>query len=132
MSEQAVSARELSRRRRANVVGGRQHRHEVSVTPEEEALLLQKAEAQQVTIPRLLIESALATGGGETATERRDGLAELFRMRRYLASVSNNVNQIARATNSGERVGDELTHTLRAVRTVCEQIDGALSEAAAR
>jgi len=102
------------------------------VTPEEEALLLQRAEARKVTIPRLLVEAALADGSGETATDRHDMLVELFRLRRYLAAVSNNVNQIARATNSGAPIGDELTHTLRAVRDTCLSIDAALDDVTVR
>ena len=132
MADQPVPVRESSRRRRANVKGGRRHTHEVGVTPEEEALLLQRAEARKVTIPRLLVEAALVDGAGETATERHDMLVELFRIRRYLAAVSNNVNQIARATNSGAPIGDELTHTLRAVRDTCASIDTALDDVTVR
>ena len=102
------------------------------MTPEEEALLLQRAESRKVTIPRLLVEAALADGSGETATDRHDMLVELFRLRRYLAAVSNNVNQIARATNSGAPIGDELTHTLRAVRDTCLSIDAALDDVTVR
>jgi hypothetical protein len=129
MSDSTPSARQLSRRRRANAPGGRHHKHEVKVTPEEEALLLQLAAAQGITIPRLLVEAALARDRGETLTERRDTLTELFRVRRLLAAVSNNVNQIARAVNSGETVGDELTHTLRAVRATSSDLDGVLRAA---
>jgi hypothetical protein len=132
MADQSLPVRESSRRRRANVKGGRRHTHEVGVSPEEEALLLQRAEARKVTIPRLLVEAALADGTGETATERHDMLVELFRIRRYLAAVSNNVNQIARATNSGAAVGDELTHTLRAVNDTCASIDAALDDVTVR
>ena len=60
MSEHAPENRLFARRRRANVEGGRQHHHKVKVTPEEEGMLLRLAEAQHVTIPRLLVESALA------------------------------------------------------------------------
>src|SRR4051794_9659558 len=76
--------RVLARRRRANVAGGRRHRHEVKVTPEEEARLLLLAEAQGVTVPRLLVESALSAAG-ETPAERRNAIAELFGLHRLLA-----------------------------------------------
>jgi phage-related minor tail protein len=132
MSETKVSPRERNRRRRANVLGGRQHRHEVGVSPEEEALLLQRALSRGVTVPRLLVEAALATDTGQTATDRHDALVELFRIRRYLAAVSNNVNQIARATNAGSSAGAELAHTLKAVRETCESIDAALNDVTVR
>jgi hypothetical protein len=107
---------------------GRRHPHEVSVTTEEEAKLIVRAEARGVTIPRLLVESALADEGTVTATDRHDELTELFRVRRLLAAVSNNVNQIARAVNSGESVTGELTHTLAVVRSSCDRIDGYLGQ----
>ncbi|MEG2578906.1 MAG: plasmid mobilization relaxosome protein MobC, partial [Glutamicibacter sp.] len=92
--EQAPTGRLFARRRRANVEGGRQHHHKVKVTPEEEGMLLRLAEAQHVTIPRLLVESALASESSETPTQRKQAMAELFALHRLLASISNNVNQI--------------------------------------
>ena len=65
---------------------------------------------------------------GETSTDRRRLTAEFFHTRRLLASLANNVNQIARATNAGERPGDELHHALRAVREVSAKIDALLPE----
>lgn len=126
MSEHASEARMFARRRRANVAGGRQHHHKVKVTPEEEAQLLLLAEAQRVTIPRLLVEAALASAPGETTTERRDAITELFRLHRLLAAISNNVNQIARATNVTGDVHEELVATLRAARRTAERIDTAI------
>lgn len=122
MSEDRPSYRMLDRKRRANTPGGRQHQHKVKVTPEEEGLLLRLAAEQNVTIPRLLVEAALSNRG-ETPTDRRDLLAGLFHARRLLASISNNVNQIARATNAGEPINTELVHTLRAVNDQCKRID---------
>ncbi len=120
----------LRRRRRANVPGGRHHSHRVLVTPEEEAVLVRLAEASRVTVPRLLIEAAMS-GGGETPTERRDAVAGLYSVRRLLAAVSNNVNQLARHANSGFGFPDEAAATLVAVRRVVVRIDAvveALSE----
>lgn len=115
-------AGEMRRARRENVPGGRQHRHVVKVSPEEEALLLAKAAAQGVTIPRLLVESAMA-GGGETASQRRQLLAELFAVHRLLGSIANNVNQIAKATNATLEPQDETGATFAAVRRVAARID---------
>lgn len=115
------------RRRRANAPGGRHHVHKVRVTPEEEALLLQRAVAQRVTVPRLLVEAALA-GDGESATATRNAVEELFALHRLLASISNNVNQIARATNATFELQPETAATLAAVRRVAERIDQAVDE----
>ena len=128
--------RVFRRRRRANVAGGRLYKHEVKVSPEEEAGLLLRANAQGVTIPRLLVESALAERAGETATERREQLAELFRLHRMLAALGNNLNQIARAANADGTVPNELrtelAHTMTAVRASAERVDGFIDAASER
>ena len=123
MTEQAAgeASRPMRRRRRANVPGGRRHSHEVKVTPEEEAMLLQRAEAQRVTIPRLLVESALAPQG-ETPTQRRELLAELFAVHRLLGNIANNVNQIAKATNATGEWQQETSATFAATRRTCDRI----------
>ncbi|MFS0703268.1 MobC family plasmid mobilization relaxosome protein [Cellulomonas sp. 179-A 9B4 NHS] len=126
VSDDAPAGRLFARRRRANVAGGRQHHHKVKVTPEEEGMLLRLAEAQRVTIPRLLVESTLGAATSETPTQRRDAIAELFRLHRLLAAISNNVNQMAKATNATGQVQDELEATLRAVRRTAERIDAAI------
>lgn len=95
------------------------------MTPEEEGRLLLLAAQQRVTVARLLVESALS-GSAETATERREAMAELFALHRLLAAVSNNVNQIAKATNATGEIQAELVETMRAVRRVAERIDDAI------
>ncbi len=125
MSDETPGRRRFARRRRANVAGGRRHSHRVLVTPEEEARLVQLAEAARVTVPRLLVESALSARG-ETTTQRRDMVAELFAVRRLLAAVSNNVNQIARHANAGEEFPADAAGALVGVRRVVERIDEAI------
>lgn len=125
MSEETPTRRRFARRRRANVAGGRKHSHRVLVTPEEEARLVQRAEEQRVTVPRLLVESALSPQG-ETPTQRRDMLAELFAIRRLLAAVSNNVNQIARRANADEEFPADAAGALVGVRRVVDRIDEAI------
>ncbi len=124
------SRRVFVRRRRGNVAGGRQHSHRVRVTPEEEALLVQLAAAQRVTVPRLLVESALAAKG-ETPTHRRDAMVELFALHRLLAAVSNNINQIARHANATSEFPADATGAVAAVRRVASRIDDALERLSA-
>lgn len=121
--DESPRPRRDQRRRRANVEGGRQFRHEVKVSPEEEGALLRLALAQNVTVPRLLVESALATETGQTVTERREVLAELFAVHRLLAVNSNNVNQIARATNATHEVQPATVQTLAKLREVADRVD---------
>ena len=128
MSDETAAAPQTERRRRANAPGGRRHKHEVKVTPEEEGRLLRLALAQRVTIPRLLVETTLASETGETVTERRNAIGKLFELHRLLAAVSNNVNQIAKATNAPGQRQAETDATLAAVRRVAERIDAAVDE----
>ena len=73
----------------------------VKLTNGEHEKLRALAAELGVSVPRLLVESALA--GRETPTERRAAVAELFEIRRLLATVANNVNQLAHTANiSGE------------------------------
>ncbi len=129
MSEETPAQRRFGPRRRANVAGGRRHSHRVLVTAEEEARLVQLAEAARVTVPRLLIESALSARG-ETPTQRQDVLVELFAVRRLLAAVSNNVNQIARHANAGDEFPRDAGAALVAVRRVVERIDATMERVA--
>lgn len=96
------------------------------MTPEEEGRLLRLAQAQHVSVPRLLMEAALASERGETVTERREALGELFKLYRLLAGIANNVNQIARATNATGEVQAEMTATLDAVRRTAQRVDAAI------
>jgi len=117
--------RTLGRRRRANVAGGRLHHHKVSVTPEEEAVLVRQAESQGVTVVRLLVESAMAPQG-ETPAQRRAAMAELFAMYRQLAGIANNVNQLARHANAGEDFPPEARAVLARVKALAIRMDSAL------
>ena len=67
------------------------------LTEEERERLRARAAELGVSVPRLLVESALS--GVETPAERRAWIAELFEMRRLLATVANNVNQLAKVAN---------------------------------
>ncbi len=124
MSDERTSTN-LKRRRRANVAGGRKHSHRVLVTGEEEARLTRLAEEQRVTVPRLLIESALA-GTGETPTQRRDAMSELFALRRLLAGASTNINQLARVGNTEGNIPVGTAASLEEIRALVGRIDEAI------
>lgn len=122
-AEARNSGRRLGRRRRANTAGGRHHAHQVKVTPEEEALLLQLAAKQGVSVARLLVESALAVEDRTTATDRREAMAELFRIHRVLGGAANNMNQLAKVANATGEVPAEFGPTMGYVRRLCTRID---------
>lgn len=125
MNDNPTPKKQLARRRRHNVAGGRKHSHRVKVTEFEEARLAQLAEAHRVSVPRLLVESALADSG-ETPTQRREAMAELFAIRRALANTANNVNQLARAANSDERAPFDVQHVLGELDERLHSIDAAI------
>lgn len=124
MSEPETPKKRLARRRRANAPGGRPHQHMVRVTVMEEGQLRLLADAQRVTIPRLLVEAALSRG--ETPSERRLALIELFRMRRELAGLATNVNQIAHAVNIDGRMPVGSAATLVQIEDLVAKVDAAI------
>ena len=117
--------------RRRRVEGGRQHRHVVRVTPEEEGKLLALALRYHVSVPKLLVDSALA-GGSESATanasERQELLVTLFSTHRLMAGMANNVNQLARVANATGQVSPELDAALKAARQTAERIDALVDQ----
>ncbi|MUK01604.1 plasmid mobilization relaxosome protein MobC [Vibrio cholerae] len=120
-----------SRRRRANVDGGRMHRHVVKVTPEEEAQLAMIAERHHVTVARLLVESALSEAG-ETPSERRNQFVELSNLARLVGTVANNVNQVARHANSTGEIPADAAASVAHAKSVIYRVDRLLAEMAGR
>ena len=109
--------------------GGRRHAHKVLVTPEEEALLARRAGEQGVSVARLLVESALSEAT-ETPATRRAAMVELFAIRRLLAGIATNVNQIARYANANHEFPADAAGVLVGVRRIAGRIDEALEDLA--
>lgn len=121
--ERPAPARQTRRRR---VEGGRHHRHVVRVTPEEEGRLLALALQYRVSVPKLLVDSALAGGSATAAANasvRHEVIAQMFATHRLLAGIANNVNQMAKATNATGEVQEAMVVTLSKVREVADRID---------
>lgn len=121
--------RRVTRRRR--VEGGRITRHVVRVTPEEEGQLLALSLQYKVTVPKLLVDSALAGGAAAAAANesvRHEVIAQMFATHRLLAGLANNVNQMAKATNATGSVQAEMVATLAKVREVADHIDRFVDE----
>ncbi len=97
--EESTHRFNLSRRRRENTPAGSKKRRDLWVTVEEEAALVARAEREKITVPNLLITSALSEAQ-ETTTERRAIAAELMSLHNLLARSSNNINQLARQANA--------------------------------
>lgn len=116
-----VSARQPSRRgtqgRQRRAAGGRKHQINVKVSVEELALLQQRAQLLGLSVPRLMVESGLTVGGGSapSVAERHAVYREMAGVRRLLAAVGNNVNQLTRAANATGELEPETEAALDAV-----------------
>jgi hypothetical protein len=122
VTEQNGSRPRLSKRRRENSPAGTKKRRDVWVTAEEEAALVSRAARERVTVPNLLVSSALSETS-ETPTQRKAAMAELMAVHTLLARVSNNVNQIARHANAGDEFPQDAKAALAYVREVAMRID---------
>ena len=74
------------------------------LSEDEHQQLRERAAELSVSVPRLLVESAL--DGRMTPDVRRAEIAELFEIRRLLATVANNVNQLAKSANISGQVAE--------------------------
>ncbi|MFC8041789.1 plasmid mobilization relaxosome protein MobC [Paenarthrobacter sp. NPDC057355] len=121
----APKASRLGKSRRDNVPGGRNRKVEVYVTEDEKAALTVRAIQQNVSVPRLLFDSAFSEAG-ETATDRRNVAVELLGIRTLLGAMSNNINQIARHANATSEFPDDAAAAVDAARRLMVRIDDAV------
>lgn len=121
----------FGRKRRANAPqeDKRTKRWEVTANAEERLQLEARAAVQQVTVPRLLIESAL-NPQSRTDTEWRQVAATLFEIRRLMGTVANNVNQLARYANENGVFPAEAEAVVAEYRTQVAHLDDAVRKLA--
>lgn len=115
------------RRRQANTTPSREYVHKVRVTAEQELQLTRLAEAARVTVPRLMVESALA-GDGVPRGERDTVMTELFAVHRLLAATSRNINQLARAANATGEQPATTGYALQSLHRVLARVDAVLEQ----
>lgn len=127
MPEPKPPRKKVRRRRRENVAGGRPFTHRVRVDEHEEAVLARLAAEQHVTVPRLLVESALSRSG-DTPSARREALRKLFAMRRQLAGIATNINQLAKVANTDGHVPVGTADALARLRVLAVKIEAAVDE----
>jgi len=106
----------------------------VRLLEEEHRALALLAADQGVSIPRLLVESARATDRGQSITQRRAAMMEMVAVRRLLAGVANNINQIAKAANTAQldEVAQRCAREFAALRTLSDKIAATVDEMAKR
>lgn len=101
---------------------------------EEHRALALLAADQGVSIPRLLVEAARSTDREQSITQRRAAMMEMVAVRRLLAGVANNVNQIAKAANTGQldEVQERCAGEFAALRALSDKIAATVDEMAKR
>ncbi|WP_026552494.1 plasmid mobilization relaxosome protein MobC [Arthrobacter sp. H20] len=121
MTEEQSSPRRFGRRRRANISGRTQYVR-VSMSEQERAALLVLEERTNRTASEIMVSAALYAENSESLVERRALAIELMQARRLLATVSNNVNQIARHANAGDEFPKDAVAAVAAVRRVADRM----------
>ena len=121
-----MSERRLfGRQRRANADVPRNRRYVVKVNAVEEAQLRARAGVAGVTVSRLLFESAM-NAHIETDTARKEVVSEVFAVRRLMANVANNVNQLAQYANSESVFPAEAEAVVAEYRSIVPRLSDAL------
>lgn len=93
--------------------------------PDERLALEARAAVLQVTVPRLLIESAL-TPNVRTDTEWKKVAADIFELRRLMGTVANNVNQLARYANEEGVFPADAAAVVAEYRVMVRRLDDAV------
>ena len=115
----------FGRQRRANADVPRDRRYVVKVNALEDAQLRGRAVVAVVTVSRLLFESAM-NSHIETDTARKEVVSEVFAVRRLMANVANNVNQLARFANSESVFPAEAEAVVAEYRSIVPRLGDAL------
>ncbi len=95
------------------------------MTPDEDVQLQARAALRDVTVPRLLFESAMAAGV-EIPAERKQAIVMLFKLQRQMATVANNVNQLARYANTEGSFPDTAVEVVAEYRRLARQIEASM------
>ncbi|MFI1886024.1 plasmid mobilization protein [Streptomyces jumonjinensis] len=110
----------------------------VRLNDEEKTLLTAAAQQTRTSLPAFLARAGLTAASdldhtAATIAGQRETVTELFAARRHLGQVGNNLNQIARAINSGAQPTEPeldavIAATQRAVHRVQDATDRLLAQ----
>jgi hypothetical protein len=112
-----------ARRRRAE--GGRRYEMTMRFTGPEYDEIAARAAQARLSVPRYLVDSALAEAQQPEAVPPAV-VAEVVAVKRLVANVANNVNQIARKLNSGAAPDGSIAPALDAARSAMSRLDTVL------
>ena len=99
----------------------------VRLTPEQKAVLDTRADELRVSVPRLLVDSAL-TPAGVSLPERHALWTELEGISRLLVRVGTNVNQIAATMHSTGAIRPEVAGAADAVTRIADRLQELLDD----
>uniref|UniRef100_UPI003F49A2F8 MobC family plasmid mobilization relaxosome protein n=1 Tax=Sphaerisporangium sp. CA-236357 TaxID=3240030 RepID=UPI003F49A2F8 len=116
----ADARRPVRRQRRQE--GGRPHKHTVRLSEDEQDIIAARADEAGVSVPRFLAEAGVA-GDARTASERRAAAAELLAVRRLLAAIGGNINQLAKTANATGERPSALEATMHATARILARLD---------
>ena len=102
-----------SRRKR---IEGKTQYVRVSMSEAERAQLMLLEQQTGLSPSALMVEAVFGSADPVAVQLRRNQLAELIQMRHLMATIANNVNQIARHANSTGEVLPETVETLQEAR----------------
>ena len=115
------AAKGAARRKRAE--GGRHREVELHFTDDEYETLAARAAEERVTIQRYIVSRAMT----RRLTLNTALTEELTALRRLVANLANNVNQIARHLNSGGKPDASVTAVASALSRTLIRLDTAVS-----
>lgn len=119
MAEDNRRKRMWSSRRR---IEGQAVRVQVSMSEQERAQLIALEQRTGLSASALLVESVFGNADPVAVQLRQQQLSELIQMRRLMATVANNVNQIARHANGTGELLPEATATVREAREFGQRV----------
>ncbi len=125
VTEHTVPAASRGAARRHRVEGGRPREVKVRFTDAEYEAIAVRAAAARVSVQRFLAEGALAPRRQVVVPAAL--AAELSGLRRLLASLANNINQIARRLNTGGRPDASVDAAADAVTRTMNRLEAAVS-----
>lgn len=114
-----------SRRKR---IEGKTQYVRVSMSESERAALMVLEQQTGLSPSALMVEAVFGSADPVAVQLRRNQLAELIQMRQLMATIANNVNQIARHANSTGEVLPETAETLREARRFGDEVLAKIEE----
>lgn len=132
MSErQANESATFERKRRSRAGDQSAKRHipvKLMLNDVEHGRIHRMAAERHRAVAAFIVESALSADAVETNEDRKQLIVQLYQAHTLLARISNNVNQIARATNATGEYQKETGAALAAVRKTADRIEALCDE----